>query len=113
MRRPAGRLHEPEAVMPRDDEFETIQDYVSAKAAALRAAADSDIAMLPACQEEEITFYDRQVLLTTRNEVKPDGRRGVVIDASTHGIAGVLGVAGFVITPDGSRVELRDWEWGY
>jgi hypothetical protein len=96
-----------------DDEYETIQDYLRARIAALRASADSEIAMLPAYEEEALEFHGRKVLLQTRNEVKPDGRRGVTVDASTDGLAGWCAHEGFVITPDGSRVELEGWEWGY
>ena len=67
--------------MKSEDRFETIQDYVQARASDLGQLTFEEVVSLPEMSEEEMLFNGHRAVLMTWHESKPDGSHWVIVEA--------------------------------
>ena len=67
--------------MKAEDRFETIEDYVLARASDLGRLTFEEVVSLPEIGEEEMLFNGHRARLMTWHDSKPDGSHWVIVEA--------------------------------
>jgi hypothetical protein len=95
-----------------ENRFETIQDYVQARANELNRLTFEDVVSLPEMSEEQILFNGHRAIVMTSHQSKPDGSHWVIFEAyeqEGQWSDSWLAASGVAFTPQAHR-KLTDRE---